>query len=139
MPKKIAVEKTGGRRWPRYLLADQDGRFWTGNGWSADRRRALLFAAWNGVSHEYRRIEEQQWQAVRFRDFQAVMSIRVWSETAFSLKELRDYLHVACAIYMDVDRKDSGPVPESMVRVELDWAKLDEKPAQDHQERGEAE
>ena len=124
--RKMAVEKTGNRPWTRYLIHDDAKRYWTGSSWAENRRSALLFHCWNEASHAYRRLEEEQWSGVPAQDFQAIISVRVWAGQDFTAEQLQDYMHKAVRILLDHDSHGSGPVPESLVRVEVDWATLNE-------------
>lgn len=40
---RIFIDMFGHPNYPRYLI-HWSGRYWTGSGWTSDRRRALLFA-----------------------------------------------------------------------------------------------
>ena len=124
--KKITVEKFGSPAWPRYVLHDDQGRWWTGDGWSGDRRSALLYADWNDVSHEYRRLEAAQWSSLPLRNFEATISVQVRSGQDFTIEQLQDYLYRAITIMLNHEGHGSGPVPDSMARIDIDWAKLNE-------------
>lgn len=124
--QKIAVERTGSPAWPRYLLHDDQGRWWTGDGWSGDRRSALLHADFNEAAHTYRRLEEEQWAGVPSTDFEGVITLKVWSGTRFTVQQLQDYMHQAVSILLNHETHGSGPVPDSLVRIDIDWSRLTE-------------
>ena len=124
--RKIAIEKSGSPAWTRYLIHDDQGRYWSGETWAEDRRAALLYADWNLVSHEYRILEERQWSVVPARDFGGSVRVKVWSGTGFTAEQLRDYLHEAVMILLDHDNRGTGPVPDSLLRIDIDWAEVSE-------------
>ena len=129
--RKIAIEKSGSPAWTRYLLRDDQGQYWTGDGWSVDRRSALLHADWNVVSHEYRRLEEQQWSALQASDYEGVVTVRVWGGQGVTAGVLQDWLHKAVAIMLDHAAHGTGPVADSLARIDIDWTKLNEVEAKE--------
>ena len=126
--KKIGVRIVCSRPWPRYAIVDERNQtWWTGNGWSQDRTQAILFAAWNGLAQEYKRLEEEQLQGVPCRDYQCIINVRVWSGGDYSMQALVEYLIAATAVHLDVNEKGAGPVEGSAVRLEINWGTLHEK------------
>jgi hypothetical protein len=49
-----------GRRWLRFILAKDDGTYWTGQGWTPHRRRALLYYHLRVVQKDRRRLIARQ-------------------------------------------------------------------------------
>ena len=46
----ICLDFTGVPDWPRFIIKDEKKKlFWTGSGWSPDRKKALLYADFQTV------------------------------------------------------------------------------------------
>jgi hypothetical protein len=96
-------------RHQRYVLMDDQERFWTGDGWVNDLRKALRHADIRGAHTEFQRIMEELYQHKPVRTFEAVIRVRVFADQPFDVEALRDYLDRASCFSQDTERMGAGP------------------------------
>ncbi|NQU26587.1 MAG: hypothetical protein HQ567_35330 [Candidatus Nealsonbacteria bacterium] len=53
---KIGVQMIGPSDWPRFLIANDRQRYWTGFGWSRRRSDSLLYADLEIVRQDFERL-----------------------------------------------------------------------------------
>jgi hypothetical protein len=46
-------------RWPRFIIARSDQRYWNGEVWIADRRKALVYAHLHAVRADLKKLKQQ--------------------------------------------------------------------------------
>lgn len=110
----------------RYVLMDQRERYWTGDGWTHDLRKALRHADILGAHTEYQRVVEGLYQDKPVRIFEAVIRLRVFADQPFDAEALRDYLERASRFSQDTERMGDGPVEGCLVLQRADYAELKE-------------
>ncbi|SRR6266542_902306 len=116
----------------RYVLMDQQERYWTGDGWTLDLCKALRHADILGAHTEYQRVMEALYQDMPLRTFEAVIRVRVSTDQPFDVEALRAYLERASRFSQDTERMGDGPVDGSLVLQIADYSVLKEvKPAED--------
>jgi hypothetical protein len=125
--KKLAISISGSPAWNRYLIVRNDGRFWNGKRWTRLRRRARLYARGQDVALAFRKLEERLYEDKPLRKFEVTMSVRVRADQDFDIKAISAYLHGAVSIMIDHD-KGTGPVPDSLVQLDVTWAEMREVP-----------
>jgi hypothetical protein len=126
--KKIAITISGTPAWTRYLIVQEGGRFWGGERWTELRSRARLYADNGDVAQAFRQLEERLYENKPLRTFGVTLNIRVRADKDFDIKALSDYLLAAVQILIDQDRCGTGPVPESLVQLDVTWAEMREVP-----------
>jgi hypothetical protein len=125
--KKIAIWISGPPAWLRYLIVQEGGRFWDGKKWTRQRRRARLYAEDQDVALVFREIEERQYKDKPLRTFQAPLNIRVRADHDIDISGLGGYLQRAVQIMIDQDRCGTGPVPDSLVQLDVTWIDMQEE------------
>jgi hypothetical protein len=105
----------------RYVLLQDDGRVWTGEGWDYTIRGARTFAGLRDAREEYERLALLAHAGQPVREFEAAIRVRVFADRPFTLEELRDYLVRATRLGLDVDANGEGPVPGSLVLQAADF------------------
>src|SRR5260370_12511684 len=94
----------------RYVLVDQRERYWTGDRWTHELRKALRHADILGAHTEYQRVMQALYQGKPVRTFEATIKVRVITDRPFDLADLRDYLERASRFAVDTERIGGGPV-----------------------------
>jgi hypothetical protein len=131
---KLEIHPVGNEKYPRFIIARSDGKVFDGTGWNEDRGRAILFTEGQAVALQFNALQEAMYKEWPLREFTVSLNIRVRSGSSFSKKELEDYLERATSILLDHD-KGTGPVPNSMVQLDVTWARLVEKTANEKKEK----
>jgi hypothetical protein len=123
---RITIRTATFGKYQRYVLMDQRGRNWTGDGWTTGLRRALRHADILGAHQEYQRVMERLYQDKSVRTFEATIQVRVITDQPFDVEALRDYLERASRFSQDTDRVGNGPVKGCLVLQWADYSTLEE-------------
>jgi hypothetical protein len=122
--KKMAIKLSGRTQWPRFVITDGDGRFWDGQAWTDKRQQARLYTDDQEMAMAFRELEADQFKDKKLRMFAATINVQVRADQDIDIKALRDYLRRAVWILIDQDRCGTGPVPESLVQIDVCWGEL---------------
>lgn len=117
---RIGVVMLGGPGWPRYAFLDEQGRYWTGTGWSADVKLAMLFAGEQAAAVEYERVIGLVRAGQKIEEYTARVTVRVVGDQQYDLIRLKEYLSAGCRLHLDPDDLE-GPIPDAAVTVEIEW------------------
>jgi hypothetical protein len=107
----------------RYLIQDERGRYWTGNSFTKDERRALAYADETVVLRDMRRILKRRCKGMTRHRFVAPVVIDVYAEGQIDQEELAWFLSQNVFVSMDGLGTGIGP-DESVVLPLVDWKKL---------------
>ena len=107
----------------RYAIKDERGRYWTGRGFTKDRRKALAYADENVIGRDMRRILKRRCKGlVRYR-FVAPVMIDEYAEGQIDQEEMAWFLSQKCFVSMDGLGTGVGP-GDSVVLPVVDWEAL---------------
>ena len=129
---KITIRTATFGKHHRYVLMDRRERYWTGDGWMHDLRKALRHATILGAGEEYQRVMVELFKDKPVRIFEAVVRVQVFADQPFNVEALREYLERASRFSQDAERLGDGPVDGCLVLQKADYSVLKEvKPAED--------
>jgi hypothetical protein len=102
--------------WIRYAIQDKRGRYWTGRGFTKDRRKALAYADETVIARDIRRILKRRCKGLTRYRFVAPVMIDVYAEGTIDQEEMAWFLSQKCFVSMDglgtgVGRGDSVVLP----------------------------
>ncbi len=125
MKKKPALFAAGfmESNFVRYLIQDEQGRFWTGKGFTKDKRKALAYADEVVILRDMRRILKRRCKGMIRHRFVAPVMIDVYAEGPIDQEELAWFLSQNVFVSMDGLGTGEGP-GESVVLPLVDWKKL---------------
>ena len=110
----LRVRQTEGR-FPRFVVINLDGTYWTGDVWSYDVADARLFSSRRDAEQELdcalQRLDEGQ----RFQRFEAVVTVIVQSAEDIDLESLALHLHMTSDLRFE---------PPNDFFVEIQWGSL---------------
>jgi hypothetical protein len=124
-PKSLAIGRSGPSCSPRYHITDTEGRYWTGCRWSEDRRQAFLFHRSDEVGETLYMLMLSLIPGPVYR-FVLPLVVEAKTETPFDLEVLQAWLAKAVNVGIDATH-GTGPVPNSMVMIRLDFDQLKEE------------
>jgi hypothetical protein len=110
----------------RYFLVNRKRRFWTGDGWTRNLRKAMRFASLRDVHDEYQRLLARLFEDVPVREFEAVIRVRVYTNRPFDLETLRDYLNRWARVGVDCENTNDGPQDDCLILQRADYSALKE-------------
>jgi hypothetical protein len=121
MKKKPALATVGymESEFVRYAIQDERGRYWTGRGFSKERRKALAYADENVIARDLKRRCQR---LIRSR-FIAPIIIDVYAEGPIDQEEMAWFLSQNCFVSMDGLGTGVGP-GESIVLPIFEWQML---------------
>ena len=129
---RITIRTAAFDKHKRYVLMDQRERYWTGDGWTHELRKALRHADILGAHTEYQQVMEALYQDKPVRTFVATIKVQVFTDQPFDVEALRDYLERASRFSQDTERMGDGPVGGCLVLQRAAYSQLREvKPAED--------
>jgi hypothetical protein len=103
------AQKIGTPQFPRYVMRDGAGNFWTGTGWSEYPSQAALFCTEaDAVADERRFVDGEQ-----LRDTFTLKVVFITDRNAWSREELVTHLTRFCAIVMERSQERRGVVIET--------------------------
>jgi hypothetical protein len=107
----------------RYVIQDEKGRFWTGNGFTKDQRKALAYADENVIARDMRRILKCRCKRlIRYR-FIAPVLIDVYAGGPIDQEEMGWFL--SQNVFVSMDGLGSGIGPgEAVVLPLVVWKSL---------------
>jgi hypothetical protein len=111
---------------PRFVIADQFGRVWTGKAWSGDENDGRLFADWNDLGDECRDILLAQAAAKPVFRFAASIEMEIRGDRKPDLIDLIVWTIRAVRLSVDYRQHGTGPASESVATLRIDWGTLKE-------------
>lgn len=121
----IFLKVVGTREYPRYLVTERMGFFWTGQVWTDDEEAAMVFAdaytasvACKDLQHEHDR------QCSTSQKFTLPVSLYIWSKGGVDLDSLREWVRQT----LDVRLTNwSGPSEDFIIGTQVDFSNLSEQ------------
>jgi hypothetical protein len=95
--------------WLRYVIKDEQGRNWTGRGFSQDKRKAPTYAETLVVTRDMRRFLRRRCKGlIRHRLFVPV-AIDVCAEGSIDLEQMKSFVSQNCLVSVCKLGTDTGP------------------------------
>lgn len=122
------VAARGSRTFPRFVISEPNGLYWTGILWSPEEREALLFADGQEAISECDDIRRQEHGAKTEQvDYVVPLLIETMSETPINQQELIAWLRKALVFQVDYGNHGNGPTADSCVLLSILWQKMKRK------------
>ena len=110
----------GTDEFPRFIITENGGTVWTGQGWSKDQSKAVLYRSpRRGVTGLARRDAPGVRGLALQGDFTATVHIEVYSKAGIDAEELREWLVRAAQFSLAYGTYGSGPTKESLVLLNV--------------------
>lgn len=115
----------GSKRFPRFVITEVGGAVWTGEGWSGDPVRALLFADAVEASRAAQGVMRRQFAGLSsVQTFTVPIHVEVRSERGVDAHPLREWLREAATFTIGYGTCGSGPLDDSLALAHIDWLGL---------------
>ena len=126
-PIFLSLHDMGTPEYPRWVISDCFLRFWTGTGWSATQREALLYTDANEACAEMQRLLMLEYGNKPHTRYIAPVIVDVYSDKPVRKRDLQLWLSRSCRLLVNPPGKKShGPMENSLGLVNIQWAELDE-------------
>ncbi len=110
MRGKLTIRFCGDENFSRrFLLQRQDGRYYTGRGWTACLDEARLYHNLATAQRAYRTIQNRNYRRRPKREFRLQLDLSVRGSGRFSADDLRRFLSVALHLNFDNAAAGDGP------------------------------
>lgn len=136
MPKKrekptpiLSVLAAGTPEHPRFVIADQFLRYWTGeHGWSEqhDLAAARLFATSNEALKMVHTLLVIRHCDLPKKTYTAPVHIELYSPEPVTIQDLQQWLVRVTKLILDTTNHDNGPIAGSYGAVRIDFSQLKE-------------
>ena len=127
----LSLVATGTPEHPRFLIADPNENFWTGEDWSDEETDGCLFASVNDAGQTVQEILLAQHGDKPMRRFVAPVYVDVFSDTNLTQDQIKEWLVKVARLTMDAEAHGNGPVDDSLGLTLIDWNKLREIKAEE--------
>lgn len=77
---KITVEQVGNPKYPRYVLALENGCFYSGTGWTSDKRKAIRYASLPVIKDEWKKLEAEMQPGLTILEAKIRLTIKAENE-----------------------------------------------------------
>jgi len=115
----------GNKRFPRFVITEEGGEVWTGEGWSKDQRKAILFACPGVASRESQAVMRRQFADMGcVETFTVPIHVEVRSKDGIDQEELREWLVRAADFRVAYGTFGTGPTEESLVLCNASFFEL---------------
>jgi hypothetical protein len=122
----LSLVSTGTPEHPRFLIADPQQRFWTGEGWSEKEAGGRLYVCMNTAGLAIQETLLAQHGHKPVRRFTAPVSVDLYANTDLTLDEITDWLVKVARLYIDAERHGNGPAEGTLGLCHIDWSQLQE-------------
>lgn len=122
------IAARGARSFPRYLVTEPNGYFWSGILWTPHEREALLFCDGEEAIAECDDIRRQEHASKTEQiDYVVPVVIETMAEKPINPEDLVAWLRKALLFQMDYGNQGNGPTPDSCILLTIHWDKLRRK------------
>lgn len=116
---------------PRYLISDQQCKFWTGSEWSDEEADGCLFASVNDAGRVVQELLMAQHDDKPVRRFIAPVYLDLYADTHLTIDQIKEWLLKVARLTMDAEAHGNGPVDDSLGLTLIDWSKMREIKAEE--------
>jgi hypothetical protein len=114
-----------GDQFPRYIVACENGTFWTGSGWSPKVKDALKYASLPVIRDDWKRLQEQ---ILRERtELVATVVVRLHADVSLSSEQINRlgwFLHRASGFTLDYSVDRPKELTNALISCQIHWSTL---------------
>jgi hypothetical protein len=112
----------GTDQFPRFIITENGGTVWTGEGWCKDQKKAVLFAHPGEASRASQDVMRKECEDLPSKEHvTATLNIEVHTKAGVDLDDLRNWLVRAAQFNLAYGTYGSGPTRDSVVLVNVDF------------------
>lgn len=114
--------KVGPDRHPRFIISTGAGCVWTGDDWSTDESKALVYANPKLVERDVRRLADRWERMPKPLQLEVRLVFEIDADQPVDLESLKE--HIKRNVEMDLDDEDE-PLPDDVrIRTSVLWDSL---------------
>lgn len=123
---KLEILAVGSPKFPRFIIANDQGDVFDGTSFTNDRDQAILYAEDQAVALQHNILQEAMFKGCPLQEFVVPLNIRVRAAGRYTKEELEECLERMVSIIIDQE-KAASPFQESMVQLDVTWRAMQEK------------
>lgn len=105
----------------RFLLQRQDGRYYTGRGWTDSLDNARLYDRLAAVVKTYHTLQNRKYRGQPQRKFRVRLDLTVSGSGRYAAHDLRRFLAAAMSVTLDTAAAGDGPSGTFVVAAPALW------------------
>jgi hypothetical protein len=125
-PIFLSVHQVTSSEYPRFRISDQYLRYWTGEDWSHDESKGLMYANSNEACTEVQRLLMLEYMQLPHKKYRASVYVDLWCDHEVPEKAIKRWLHCVSKLLVDAPAHGNGPVEGSLGLVTILWSELGE-------------
>jgi len=123
----VFLEVTGSDEYPRYFITTNEGKYWNGKEWKDSRREGHLYLDGQEASGIVLRLQRRSYKSCKHRrKFVVPIELEVLSDVPVPMEILRLWVQRAVVTNIAYGTVGNGPVNDSIVLAQVNYAKLKE-------------
>lgn len=128
-PLMLSLHRHGPSQFERFVIADQNTRFWTGSDWSEpnDAGEAYLYASPEIALEDMHRLLVVRHGDKPVRRFMVPVYVEIHSDGEMTPSQVQEWLAEATRVVMTPHRT-TGPIPGSYGHCRIEFGELKELP-----------
>lgn len=111
---------------PRYLIKDCDDRYWTGAGWTTDRKAGQLYSDYQKAGTDWQALMLQGFEGEPVRTFTAPIEISVFGDAEIDMEQFVQWLSHTATLYFNAHRDGIGPTEGTLALSRIRWDQIEE-------------
>lgn len=122
---KITVQQAGNPRYPRYVLALENGCFFNGEGWTPDQRQAVRYASLPIIRRDWKRLQrELDNDMIELVGSYVVRIAGTKVITRQEIEQVAWYLSGASALTLDYSLPRPAGLEHLVISTQIRWSDL---------------
>lgn len=127
-PFFMSVINLGTPEFPRFCIADQKLRYWTGEKWTMPQQEksALVYASEKDATDDMHKLMTKDYSHLKKKTYMAPIYIEVFSDTEIPMRDLKWWLFRTTKVIVDSPKHGNGPVDGSLGTVRIEYSEMKE-------------
>lgn len=125
-PIVLSLVNAGTPEYPRWRVADQFLRFYTGAGWSTTEEDGVLYRDAESAAQEVQRLLMLEYMGKAKRVFIAPVTVELYCDEDVTERDLRDWLCRVARLVINSPKHGNGPAAGSLGLCKIDWSQMEE-------------
>lgn len=127
-PFFMSVINLGTPEFPRFCIADQKLRYWTGEKWTRPKQDslALVYATEKSAIDDMYKLMTKDYSHLKKKTYKVPLYVEVFSDTDIPLRDLKWWLFRTTKVIVDSPSYGNGPVEGSLGTVRIEYSEMNE-------------
>lgn len=116
----------GTMQYPRWRIADQCLRYWTGTEWTENENQGTMYASVNEAAMDLQKLLLEHHGKQKKQVFQAPVYLELYSDKEVSQAEVFNWLMRVARLIIDSPKHGNGPLQNTLGLVRIQWSEMKE-------------